>query len=132
MKSPFDGLADRPLHLCTLSVRHFFNVWVAPAVTMSVQLDEEPKTKVNIQANECKVKGSKFIEKMKINDRLKIKVKVRESRIVSQSSSFSSHLVASLNNLLVFLLLRANMGREMKGERIENARTGPGSWSRSG
>jgi len=54
---------------------HFFNVWVAPAVTMSVQLDEEPKTKVNIQANECKVKGSKFIEKMKINDRLKIKVK---------------------------------------------------------
>ena len=95
-------MADRPLHLCTLFVRHFFNVWVAPAVTMSVQLDEEPKTKVNIQANECKVKGSKFIEKMKINDRLKIKVKVRES----------THLLHSFPSLSLHLLPKTLLDQE--------------------
>ena len=53
----------------------FFNVWVAPQVTMSVQLEGDPQTVVNIRANKCVVQGSDFIEKMKLNDKLSIKVK---------------------------------------------------------
>jgi hypothetical protein len=54
---------------------HFFNVWVAPKVKMTVQVQDKPKTIVNIKADECVVSGSKFVEKMRINERLKIKVK---------------------------------------------------------
>ncbi|QDZ22380.1 DUF1997 domain-containing protein [Chloropicon primus] len=52
----------------------FFNVWVAPAVTMSVNVEDNPAV-VNIECEECLVKGSSFVEKMKINERLRIKVK---------------------------------------------------------
>jgi len=42
---------------------------------MSVRVEDYPQTSVNIAAKECVVKGSSFIEKMRINDRLRIKVK---------------------------------------------------------
>ena len=74
----------------------FFNVWVAPEVKMSVQLDEEPKTVVNIKANKCTVSGSKFIEKMRLNDRLSIKVKtsLEETGTVDDSRGTTDHTSA--------------------------------------
>jgi len=84
---------------------HFFNVWVAPKVKMTVQVQEEPKTIVNIKADECVVSGSKFIEKMRINERLKIKVKTSLEEVeLSQekeeegSSSSSSSSSSGSNN----------------------------------
>eukprot|EP00213_Chloropicon_mariensis_P005467 CAMPEP_0197484424 /NCGR_PEP_ID=MMETSP1309-20131121/57396_1 /TAXON_ID=464262 /ORGANISM="Genus nov. species nov., Strain RCC998" /LENGTH=295 /DNA_ID=CAMNT_0043027063 /DNA_START=152 /DNA_END=1039 /DNA_ORIENTATION=- len=66
----------------------FFNVWVAPGVTMSVEVDEGLQTVVNIKADKCVVTGSKFVEKMKINDRLKLKVRT-SLREVLQSEEAS-------------------------------------------
>lgn len=78
----------------------FFNVWVAPVVTMSVRVTEEPQTVVNIEAMRCVVEGSSFVEKMRINDRLRIKV--RTSLREAEGGEGDASLLRAATNLEVW------------------------------
>lgn len=61
---------------------HFFNVWVAPEVSMAVDVRKDPTTVVTIKANRCVVKGSPFVQRMKLNDKLMLRVETSISEAV--------------------------------------------------